>query len=167
MTIDARRSGIDIANDALLQLTGPSTGNAIEAANVTADADGSRGYKYVGQYRAGYIELRLTGSFDRTTGDENVVGEVWEATDAAGTGAVLIASGVAQTATHAANLGTATANGKAAGTLSTGPARIGFQTGSGGYIKYRSEVGTSTTPIVGGVSADVVMTSVAFRPSGT
>jgi hypothetical protein len=155
-----------MAFDDLLRLTGPAAGNSIEAANVTADADGSGGYKYVGKYRTGYLELRLTGSFDRTTGDENVVGEVWEATDAAGTSAALIASGAAQTATHAANLGASTANGKTAGTLSTGPTRIGFSTGSGGWIKYRSEVGSSTTPIIGGVSAQVVMTANAYLQSG-
>lgn len=154
--------------DALLGLTGPANapGNPIEAGDVTADADGSKGYVYVGTYRSGYVELRLTGSFDRTTGDENLVGEVWEATDAAGTGAALIASGPAQTATHAANLGGSTANGKVAGTLSTGPTRIGFSTNGGGWIKYRSEVGASTTPVVGGVSADVVMLADAFKSSG-
>lgn len=155
--------------DALLGLTGPaaSPGNPIESSNVTADTDGSKGYVYVGTYRSGVLELRLTGSFDRTTGDENIVGEVWEATDAAGTGATLIASSASQTATHAANLGASTANGKTAGTLSTGPTRVGFMTTSGGWIKYRSEIGSSTTPIIGGVSADVVMLADAFKSSGT
>lgn len=152
--------------DALLQLTGPTAGTPIEAANVTADTDGSQGYRYVGTYRACVAELRLTGSFDRTTGDENVVGEIWEASDAAGTGATLIASGAAQTATHAANLGGSTANGKSAGTLSTGPTRIGFQTGSGGWVKFRSEVGSSTTPIIGGVTADIRPLADAFLTSG-
>jgi hypothetical protein len=157
-----------LAKDALLSVTGPADapGNPVEAAAITADADGTKGYVYVGKYRNGYIEGRIAGAFDRTTGDETLAFEVHEATDAAGTGATLIASGSALTATHAANLDENAASGKAAGTLSDGPVRIGFQTGAGGFIKVRFNV-SGTTPSAANVSADIVMLSDAFRQSGT
>lgn len=150
-----------MAFDALLSSTGPAgaagIGNAIEAGNVTADAAGSKGWVFFGKHRAGVMEGRLTGAFDRTTGDETLTFQVREATDAAGSGAAVIATGSAQTASHAGAL--------ASGTLSSGPVRLGFMTGSGGYIQAYFDV-AGTTPIATGVSADFIPTADAFRPSG-
>lgn len=153
--------------DELLRLTGPTAtqGNAIEAANITADAVGTNGYKSVGRYRRGQAHCRITGAFDRTTGDETITFTIREATDAAGTGAVAIASSAALTATHAANLGASTASGKAAGTLSDGPAVVGFATGAGGYIAVFLDV-AGTTPIATGVAVDIQMESTGYLQSG-
>ncbi len=157
-----------MAYDALLGLTGAANtpGSPIEAAAIAADADGTKGYKYVGKYRTGILECRIAGAFDRTSGDEVMAFEVHEATDAAGTGATLIATSANLTATHAANLTNAAANGKNAGTAADGPTRVGFQTTSGGFVKVRFNVG-GTTPSAASVSADVVMSPTAVLPSGS
>lgn len=156
-----------MANDALLSVSGPvgAPGNPIEASSITADVAGTKGYVYVGTYKSCIGRLRITGSFDRTTGDETFQADVYEATDAAGTGAALVGSSASQTATHAANLGSSTANGKTAGTLSTGPATVGFSTGSGGWVGVTYNVG-GTTPIVGGVAFDIEVLAGAVRGSG-
>lgn len=147
-----------MANDALLGTTGPAAtpGSPIEASAVTADADGTKGYVWYGKNMGGVAECRIAGAFDRTSGDETLAFEVHEATDASGTGAALIATSAALTANHAANLGASTANGKNAGTLSDGPTRVGFSTGTGGYLKVRFNV-SGTTPSAAGLSVD-------FRP---
>lgn len=156
-----------MAHDDLLRLSGPAAGNPIEASSITADGDLSGGYRYAGKYMSWYAEIRNTGAFDRTTGDEANVVEIYEATDSSGTGATLIASSTSLTATHAANLGASTANGKTAGTLSDGPAYLGFTTGSGGWVKARANV-SGTTPIVTGLAVDLIpANSGAFRQSGT
>lgn len=148
-----------MANDALLKLTGPSNaaGNAVEAAGITADADGASGYKFVGKNRTGFLECRIAGAHDRTSGDEVIAFEVHEAADNAGTNAVLIATSANLTSSMAAtNVNS-----------STGPVRVGFTTTSlGGYIKCRLNVG-GTTPNSLNVSADVQMTGIASIPSGT
>jgi len=153
--------------DALLGVTGPAAtpGTAIEAAAITADADGTKGYVYFGKNRAGYAECRIAGAFDRTSSDEVLAFEVHEATDASGTGAAMIASSASLAANHAANLGASAANGKNAGTLSDGPTRVGFTTGTGGYLKIRFNVG-GTTPSAAGVSADLVATPAGVTQSG-
>lgn len=153
-----------MAYDQLLRLSGPNSTatvtTPIEAAPITADADGAQGYKYVGKQRTGYLECRIAGAFDRTSSDEVMAFEVHEAVDASGTNAVLIASSANLTSSHAANLNTGN------GTLSSGPTRVGFNTGAGGYIKVRFNVG-GTTPSAASVSADVVMTGIAVAQSGT
>lgn len=156
-----------MAFDALLSSTGPSgaSGNPVEASAISSDADGAKGYVYLGKNRSGRVECRIAGAFDRTTGDEVMAFEVHEATDAAGTGATLIASSANLTATHAAVYGAA-ASGKSAGTLSDGPTVVGFATGSGGWCKVRFNVG-GTTPSAASVSADFVMTpGGAYQQSG-
>lgn len=159
-------------HDELLRLTGSATGNPVEASiTTTAEAVASAGYKYVGKYRSGYLEIRIAGHLDRTSGDEGIVVGVKEATDAAGSGAAIIASTAALTTSNAGNLGTTTTGTTpgsfvAAGSLSTAPTRLGFQTGSGGYVAaYWDAAGTS--PRIDSLSVEIVMDSNAFRQSGT
>lgn len=156
-----------MAYDELMRLTGPTAtqGNPIEAAAITADAVGTNGYKWVGKNRRGVAHCRILGAFDRTTGDETLTFTIREATDAAGTGATAIASSAALTATHRANLGSAAADGKAAGTLSDGPTYVGFATGSGGYISVFLDV-AGTTPSAASVAVDVLMAPEAIQQSG-
>lgn len=149
--------------DALLGVTGPadSPGNSVEASAITADADGTKGYVYVGTYRSGVADCRINGAFDRTTGDEVLSFEIWEATDAAGTSAARIAASADQTSNHMADTdetGTVT--------LGRAPTQVGFMTGSGGWVKARFEVGASTTPSAAGVSVNLRMLPDAFRQSG-
>lgn len=157
-----------MARDALLTVSGPlgAPGNAIEAATVTADADATKGYVYVGKYMMGFAECRIAGAFDRTTGNETLSFEVWEATDAAGTSAALIASSAALTATHAAVIDETSQYGKTTPALSDGPTRVGWQTGAGGWLKGVYNV-AGTTPIATSVSMFMVPTSGAYRASGT
>jgi hypothetical protein len=158
---------IDIAHDDLLRLSGPASGNPIEAAAITADGDLAGGYRYVGKYSSWIAEVRVAGAFDRTTGDETMAIRIYEATDSAGTGAAVIATGNTLTATHAANLGASTANGKTAGTLSDGPSYLGFTTGAGGWVKANADM-SGTTPSAASVSVDLVTSNNgAFRQSGT
>jgi hypothetical protein len=142
-----------------LKLSGPSNapGNAIEAAGITVDADGASGYKFVGKNRVGWVECRIAGAHDRTSGDEVIAFEVHEAADNAGTNAVMIATSANLTSSMAAtNVNT-----------STGPVRVGFTTTSlGGWIKGRYNVG-GTTPNSLNVSMDVQMTGIAVIPSGS
>lgn len=154
--------------DALLGLTGPvgAPGNPIEAAAITADADGTKGYVYVGKYRSCVLETRIAGAFDRTTGNETMAFTVSEATDAAGTGAAVIATGPALTATNAAVIDETSQYGKTTPALSDGPGRIGFMTGSGGWVKCSFDV-SGTTPSAASVSADIIVLADAFRQSGT
>jgi hypothetical protein len=148
-----------MANDALLSLSGPSNapGNAVEAAGITADADGGKGYKFVGKNRVGFLECRISGAHDRTSGDEVIAFEVHEAADNAGTNAVLIATSANLTSSMAAtNVNS-----------STGPVRVGFTTTNlGGWVKARYNVG-GTTPNSLNVSADIQMTGIAVIASGT
>lgn len=150
-----------------MRLSGPAAGNPVEAAAITADGDLTGGWRYAGKNMAWYAEVRCAGAFDRTTGDESLVVEIYEATDAAGTGSTLIASGPSLTATHAAQVDENSANGKTAGTLSTGPQYIPFGTGSGGFVKARANV-SGTTPSIASLSVDLISSNNgAFRQSGT
>lgn len=153
--------------DALLGTTGPAAtpGTAIEASAVTADGDGTKGYVYIGKNMSVVADCRIAGAFDRTSSDETLAFEVHEATDAAGTGAALIASSATLSANHAVNLGSSAANGKNAGTLSDGPTRVGFSTGTGGYVKIRFNV-SGTTPSAAGLSADFRVLSNGVQRSG-
>lgn len=149
--------------DSLQGVTGPLgvPGNPIEAAAITVDADGTKGYVYVGTYREGHMDCRIAGAFDRTTGDETLTFEVWEANDAAGTGAAVVGSSAALTAS---NMADTDETGDV--TLGTAPTRVGFVTAAGGYVKARFNVG-GTTPSAASVSSDIVMHSTAVRQSGS
>ena len=154
-------------HDDLLRLSGPAAGNPVEASAITADADLAGGWRFAGHYLSWFAEIRNAGAFDRTTGDESEVIEIYEATDSAGTGSTLIASSASMTATHAAQLDENTANGKTAGTLSTGPTYLGFSTGSGGWVKARSNV-SGTTPSIANLSVELVpANNGVIRQSGT
>ena len=161
-----------MAHDDLMLISG-TAGNPIQSTAITTTAEeaSAAGYKYVGKYRSGVVEIRLTGHFDRAQGDETIDVIVKEATDSAGSGAAEIARKSALASSHAGNTGTTTTGTTpgsfvAAGSLSTGPALLGFQTGSGGYIGLFWDC-AGTSPSVRGFAADVVMSSNAFRASGT
>jgi len=156
-----------MAHDNLLRLSGPAVGNSVEAANIIATGDLAGGYRYAGKNKAWFAEVRCAGTFDRTTGDESLQIAIFEATDAAGTGAVQIAQGAVLTATNLNNYGSAVANGKAAGAPSDGPSYIGFATSNGGWIKARA-IAAGTTPIVGNLSVNLIADNGgAYRQSGT
>jgi hypothetical protein len=139
----------------------------VEASAITADADMSGGWRFVGKYATWFAEIRYAGAFDRADGNESNVVEIYEGTDSVGTGSTLIASSASATATHAAQLDENTLNGKTAGTLSTGPQYLGFTTGSGGWVKARANV-SGTTPSIASMSVDLVPANAgAFRQSGT
>lgn len=142
-----------MAYDDLLRASGPTAGNPIEASAVTADADLGGGYRFLGKYLPWQAAIRLTGAFDRADGDESIVIDFYEASDAAGTSAAVIASSASATATHAANLGASTANGKTAGSLSDGPLYCGFSTSSKGWIKAVANV-SGTSPSVAGIAVN-------------
>jgi hypothetical protein len=156
-----------VAKDALLQVTGPTAGTAIEAAAITIDGDGGGGYKFVGKYQSFLAEVRVGGAFDRTTGNETLAVTVTEATDAAGTSAAIIATGPTITATHAAVIDETSQYGKTTPALADGPQRFGFSTGSGGWVKVSFDVG-GTTPSATGVSVDLIpVAGSAIRASGS
>jgi hypothetical protein len=156
-----------MAYDDLLRLTGPVATAAVpfpnssEAAAITADGNGTNGWKYYGKNRMGVAEGRLAGAF---TAGGAFVFQIYEATSSAGAGATVIASSTSLTATHGENLTAGPVSGKAAGTLSDGPTRLGFATGSGGWIRASFDI-TGTTSAAG-ASCDIVPLSNAVLTSG-
>lgn len=169
MAIDARRSGITIASDLLLQVSGASAGNQVEATKAAAaTTDGGaagavapNNFKLLGKYRSYQAHIRVGGAFDRADGNENLVVEIWEGNDMAGTGAVRIASSGPIIASQAANLG-------ATGTVTLGsqPQVMSFNTGGGGWCKVVYVVG-GTTPSIAGISVVLVPTPAGYLRFGT
>jgi hypothetical protein len=155
-----------MASDLLLQLTGPAVGNQVEPTKAAAaSSDGGGGgtgvYKNLGKYRSCQAEIRIGGAFDRTDGNESLAVEIWEATDAAGTGAARIASSAPIIASQAANLGST-------GTVTLGsqPSVMSFNTGAGGFVKVVSNV-SGTTPSIAGISVVLHPTSAGYLRPGT
>ena len=154
-----------MASDLLLQVSGPSVGNQVETAAKTAPTDGAGGgtgvWKYLGKYRSGQAHIRVGGLVDRADGNETMTVEIYEATDAAGTGSTLIASSAPIIASQAANLGST-------GTITLGsqPAVMSFNTGSGGYVKCRYNC-SGTTPSFAGISVVLVPTPAGYLRFGT
>jgi hypothetical protein len=140
-----------MASDALLRVSGPATGNYIQAAPVTVDGDLISTYAVnLGPNRQCQAQLRIGGTFLAGGG---LAMQIYECDGPTGANPTLLAASPSLTRTHAADPSSATPSVQYPVAVTV----FGFTTGSRGWVKATADA-TGTTSAAG---VSVILTPVS------